>query len=57
MLNLGQSWPPLRSVYSEVLRLRNRDLAFRQAETDTSIGGRVLRGGSLGVGAYVLTTR
>jgi cytochrome P450 len=44
---LAQHCPLLCSVYSEALRLRKRDLAFRQVETDTHIGGKVLRGGNL----------
>jgi cholesterol 7alpha-monooxygenase len=47
MAYLAQSCPVLRSVYSEALRLRKRDLAFRQVETDTFIGGKVLTGGNL----------
>jgi cytochrome P450 len=44
---LAKNCPLLCSVYSEALRLRKRDLAFRQVETDTHIGGKVLRGGNL----------
>jgi cytochrome P450 len=47
MAYLAQNCPLLCSVYSEALRLRKRDLAFRQVETDTHIGGKVLRGGNL----------
>ncbi|KAF2851333.1 cytochrome P450 [Plenodomus tracheiphilus IPT5] len=47
MSYLAKNCPLLHSVYSEALRLRKRDLAFRQVETDTHIGGKVLRGGNL----------
>ncbi|KAF2235506.1 cytochrome p450 [Viridothelium virens] len=43
---LAQSCPLLKSVYSEALRLRKRDLAFRKVESDTHIAGKVLRGGN-----------
>jgi cytochrome P450 len=44
---LSQRCPLLRSVYNETLRLRKRDLAFRQVETETHVGGKVLKGGNL----------
>lgn len=44
---LSQHCPLLRSVYNEALRTRKRDLAFRQVETDTYVGGKVLKGGNL----------
>ena len=44
---LAQHCPLLRSVYNEALRTRKRDLAFRQVERDTHVGGKVLKGGNL----------
>lgn len=41
--------PRLRATYYEALRLRKRDLGFRKVDQDTNIGGKVLRGGNLGL--------
>jgi hypothetical protein len=46
---LAENCSLLRSVYSEALRLRKRDLAFRHVETDTHIAGKVLHGGNLAI--------
>lgn len=46
---LANNCPKLKSVYHEILRLRKRDFAYRKVEHDTTIGGKLLRGGNFAI--------